>query len=121
MKIRKNKILKKPYANALSFELQVLKLRNALIKLSVEFAVNEEPSSPVFDTISVNIQPPNMLDSNGNEDEVFVYFGRSLQLQSEQMHLMERVNFANSKFTLYNQIINTLIFRDILSEYEEVN
>ncbi|MEJ8802813.1 NARF domain-containing protein [Pontibacter sp. H249] len=51
-----------------------------------------------------------------NADDVFVYYGGRLDLPQDKSHFSEKLNYANSRFTVYHQIINTLIFKDILQE-----
>lgn len=52
------------------------------------------------------------LMEESKEDEALIYYGKRLNID-QQKEYSERINFANSKFTLYHQIINTLSFKEI--------
>lgn len=51
----------------------------------------------------------------GGPDESYVYFNSSHLKYDRQASYAERLNFANSQFTLYHQIINVLSFKDLIS------
>ncbi|GAA4310375.1 MULTISPECIES: NARF domain-containing protein [Hymenobacteraceae] len=53
---------------------------------------------------------------DSNQDDVFVYYGGRIDLPADSIHYQEKLNYANTRFTVYHQIINTLIFKDILKE-----
>lgn len=46
------------------------------------------------------------------DDDSLVYYGKRLNIDFQKEYA-ERVNFANSKYTLYHQIINTLSFKEV--------
>ena len=50
----------------------------------------------------------------GDSDDVFIYYGGRLNLDSKSSHY-DKVNFANSRYTLYHQIINTLSFKEVIN------
>lgn len=49
---------------------------------------------------------------NSGDDDDFIFFGDRLVLDRADPNA-EKVNFANSKYTLYHQIINTLSFKEV--------
>ncbi len=49
------------------------------------------------------------MEKLSNEDVNFIFFGDRFNIQNR-----EKINFANSKFTLYSQIINSLKFRELM-------
>jgi hypothetical protein len=51
------------------------------------------------------------LQRSGNDDN-FIFYGKRLNVDP-QSDYADRINFANSRFTLYHQIINTLSFKEI--------
>lgn len=51
------------------------------------------------------------LERSGDNDS-FIFYGKRLNIDPQRAY-SDRINFANSKFTLYHQIINTLSFKEI--------
>jgi hypothetical protein len=51
------------------------------------------------------------LEQSGRDDN-FIFYGKRLSVDP-QSDYADRINFANSRFTLYHQIINTLSFKEI--------
>lgn len=76
----------------------------------------------IFCNIKNNLQIPTIVSymEQSEEDEVFIYYGGRLMLPEGKPGLSAKLNYANSKFTLYHHIVNTLVFKDILKEHPGV-
>ncbi|AKD02120.1 NARF domain-containing protein [Pontibacter korlensis] len=72
----------------------------------------------IFCNIRKNLDTETIVSylEESNAEDVFVYYGGRLELPQDKSHFSERLNYANSRFTVYHQIVNTLIFKDILQE-----
>lgn len=82
------------------------------------------PSSDllIFCNIKNNLQIPTIVSylEQSEGDEVFIYYGGRLILPEGKLGLSAKLNYANSRFTLYHHIVNTLVFKDILKEHAGV-